>query len=144
MTYLPTRPAPGQIEKIRLKFWVSFALIIVFLAIMSSLPTPVVGLGLAGVVLIYNIFQAHEWFHNSLSNGDIWRMNMRKNIEAKYDIELPRIPDVTQNDFQPLKFSHQRVEYTMLFNQDNTTFEPFIFPDASYQGHNPEKFLRTK
>jgi hypothetical protein len=141
--YNPTRPEPGQIELIQKKLWIAFAIAVISFAVMSSLPVPVAGLGFGVLALCYSGFQVFEWFTNSLQHGDIWRMNLRKNIESKYDIELPRIPDVTKNDMQPIKFTHQGTEYNMLFNQDKETFEPYIFPDASQQSINPEMFLKN-
>lgn len=143
MKYNPTRPAPGQLGLIQKKLWISFTIAVVTFAIMSSLPVPVAGLGFGALALFYSVWQTFEWFTNSLQHGDIWRMNLRKNIIAKYNIELPRIPDVTVSNPQPIKFTHDGTEYTMLFRQDDTTFEPFIFPEAGQQSINPEIFLRN-
>lgn len=144
MKYNRTRPAPGQLELIQKKLWIAFAIAIVSFAVMSSLPVPVAGLGFGVLALCYNGFQIFEWFTNSLEHGDIWRMNLRKNIEAKYNIRLPRIPEVTERNPQPIKFTHDGTEYTMLFRQDEETFEPFIFPESGQQSVNPEIFLRNK
>lgn len=142
MKYNPTHPKPEQMKLIQTKIWISFAIAVVAFAVMSSLPVPVAGLGFGALALFYSIWQVFEWFTNSLKHGDIWRINLRKNIESKYDIELPRIPDVTATKLQAIRFIHQGTEYNMLFGQDRDTFEPFILPDDSQESINPEIFLK--
>lgn len=142
MKYNPTRPKPGKLELIQKKIWISLAIAVVSFVVMSSLPVPVAGLGLGVIALCYSGFQVFEWFTNSLQHGDIWRINLRKNIESKYDIKLPRIPDITKETSQTIRFTHQGTEYNMLFHQDRETFEPYIVPDANQQSINPEMFLK--
>lgn len=86
-------------------------------------------------------FLFFAYLHTS-KHGDIWRINLRSNIMAKYAIELPALPDENVDGEQPINFKADGIDYKMSFYQDLKTFEPFIVPGNYPETVDPKKFER--
>lgn len=125
MEFKPTRPTEQQTKSARNMLLGSLAFTVVFGVLLFSKTSPTVAIILLGVVIFSDSFLFWKFIHMT-NHGDIWRINLRNNIEKKYDIELPRIPDGKVDTEQPLHFKHNGTSYTMAYSQDPKTFEPFI------------------
>lgn len=125
MDFKPTRPSPEQTAKARNLFLMSLAGTVAGGILLFSMAAPMVAIIALGLVLCSDAFLFFNLIHMT-NHGDIWRINLRSNIEKKYAIELPRIPDGRIDTEQPLSFKVDGVDYTMSYYQDPKTFEPFI------------------
>lgn len=81
-------------------------------------------------------------YMDTSKHGDRWRINLRSNIEAKYAIELPKLPDENIDGEQPINFKADGIDYKMSFYQDPKTFEPFIVQGNYPETVDPKKFER--
>lgn len=125
MQFKPTRPSQEQTRKARNAFLGSISATILFGVLLFSMVSPTIAIIMLGVVLCSDVFLFFNLM-DMTNHGDIWRINLRNNIESKYNIELPRIPDGKIDTEQPLSFKVNGVSYTMSYYQDPKTFEPFI------------------
>lgn len=141
MQYKPTRSTPEQKKSAKIALLSSLAGTVLGIFFMFNALDPTAAIIGTLVLIGADTFFFLGYMHTS-KHGDIWRINLRSNIEAKYAIELPKLPDENIDGEQPINFKADGIDYKMSFYQDAKTFEPFIVPGNYPVTADPKRFER--